>query len=161
MYSLDVLLPNEQPVSCSTSSSNCCFLTYIQFLQEASQVVWYSHLFKNFPQVVVIHTAKALAQSMQQKQMFSWNSAFSDSLRPHELQHSRLPCHSPSPWCLLRFMSIKSVIPSNHLIVFHPLLLPPIFPSIRSFPMSQLFTSCYQSIGALALALVLPVNIQG
>ena len=32
------------------SSSNCCFLTCIQISQEASQVVWYSHLFQNFPQ---------------------------------------------------------------------------------------------------------------
>ena len=40
------------------SSSNCCFLTWIQISQEAGQVVWYSHLLKNFPQFVVIHTVK-------------------------------------------------------------------------------------------------------
>ena len=40
------------------SSSNCCFLTCIQISQEAGQVVWYSHLFHNFPQFVVIHTVK-------------------------------------------------------------------------------------------------------
>ena len=40
------------------SSSNCCFLTYIQGSQEAGQVVWYSHLFQNFPQLIVIHTVK-------------------------------------------------------------------------------------------------------
>ena len=40
------------------SSSNCCFLTCIQISQEAGKVVWYSHLFKNFPQFVVIHTVK-------------------------------------------------------------------------------------------------------
>ena len=39
-------------------SSNCCFLTCIQISQEASQVVWYSHLLKNLPQFVVIHTVK-------------------------------------------------------------------------------------------------------
>ena len=38
--------------------SNCCFLTCIQISQEAGQVVWYSHLLKNFPQFVVIHTVK-------------------------------------------------------------------------------------------------------
>ena len=38
------------------SSSNCCFLTCIQISQEAGQVVWYSHLFQNFLQLVVIHT---------------------------------------------------------------------------------------------------------
>ena len=40
------------------SSSNCCFLTCIQISQEASKVVWYSHLLKNVPQFVVIHTVK-------------------------------------------------------------------------------------------------------
>ena len=40
------------------SGSNCCFLTCIQVSQEAGQVVWYSHLLKNFPQFVVIHTVK-------------------------------------------------------------------------------------------------------
>ena len=40
------------------SDSNCCFLTRIQISQEAGQVVWYSHLFQNFPQFVVIHTVK-------------------------------------------------------------------------------------------------------
>ena len=40
------------------SSSNCCFLTWIQVSQEAGQVVWYSHLFQNFPQFIVIHTVK-------------------------------------------------------------------------------------------------------
>ena len=39
-------------------SSNFCFLNCIQISQEAGQVIWYSHLFKNFPQFVVIHTAK-------------------------------------------------------------------------------------------------------
>ena len=54
MYSF----PNLEPVCCSMSSSNCCFLTCIQISQEAGQVVWYFHLLKNFPQFVVIHTVK-------------------------------------------------------------------------------------------------------
>ena len=40
------------------SSSNCCFLTYVQISQEPGKVVWYYHLFKNFPQFVVVHTVK-------------------------------------------------------------------------------------------------------
>ena len=40
------------------SSSNCCFLTCLQIYQEADKVVWYSHLFQNFPQLIVIHTVK-------------------------------------------------------------------------------------------------------
>ena len=47
-----------EPVCCSMSSSNCCFLTCIQISQEADQVVWYFHLLNNFPQFVVIHTVK-------------------------------------------------------------------------------------------------------
>ena len=40
------------------SSSNCCFLTCIQVSQEIGQVVWYSHLFQNFPQFIVVHPVK-------------------------------------------------------------------------------------------------------
>ena len=47
-----------EPACCSMSSSNCCFVTCIQISQEAGQVVWYSHLFQNFPQFIVIHTVK-------------------------------------------------------------------------------------------------------
>ena len=41
--------------------SDCCFLTCIQVSQEADKVVWYSHLFKNYPQFVVIHTVKGFS----------------------------------------------------------------------------------------------------
>ena len=62
---------------------------------------------------------------------------------------------------LLKLMSIESVMPSNHLILCCPLLLlPSIFPSIRSFPLSQFFASDGQSIGASASASILPMNIQ-
>ena len=47
-----------EPVCCSMSSSNCCFLTCIQVSQEAGQVVWYSHLFQNFLEFIVIHTVE-------------------------------------------------------------------------------------------------------
>ena len=60
-----------------------------------------------------------------------------------------------------RFMSIESVMPSNHLNLCHPLfLLPSVFPSIRVFLMSQLFASGGQSVGTSASASVLPMNIQ-
>ena len=51
--------PNLEPVHCSMSGSNCCFLTCIQVSQETGKVVWYSHLFKNCPQFVVIHTVNS------------------------------------------------------------------------------------------------------
>ena len=176
------------------SSSNCCFMTCIQISQEAGQVVWYSHLFQNFPQFIVIHTVKGfdivnkaeinvflelscffddptdignLISGSSDFSKTSWNnwkftvhvllkpglenfehyltsiqfssvqfsrSVVSDSLRPHESQHARPPCPSPTPGVWLRLTSIESVMPSSHLILCRPLLLlPPISPSIRVF----------------------------
>ena len=61
-------------------------------------------------------------------------SVMSDSLRPHQLQHARPPSPSPTPRVYPNLMSIESVMPSNHLILCHPLLLlPSISPSIRVF----------------------------
>ena len=54
MYSF----PNLEPIHCSMSSSNCCFLTCIQASQDASKDFWYSYLFKNVPQFVVTHRVK-------------------------------------------------------------------------------------------------------
>ena len=56
IYSLDVSCPNSEPVHCSVSGSSCCFLICIQVSYEAGRVVRYSHLLKNFPLFVVIHT---------------------------------------------------------------------------------------------------------
>ena len=55
MYSFHDL----EPVCWFMSISNCCFLTCIQISQEAGEVVWYAHLFKNFPWFVVIHRVKS------------------------------------------------------------------------------------------------------
>ena len=61
----------------------------------------------------------------------------------------------------LKLISIELVMPPNHFILCYPLLLlPSIFTSIRVFQMSQFFASGGQSIGAPALASVLPMNIQ-
>ena len=61
-------------------------------------------------------------------------SVMSDSLRPHGLQHARPPLSTTNSRSLLKLMSIESVMPSNHLILCHPLLLlPSIFPSIKVF----------------------------
>ena len=54
MYSFSYL----EPVCCSMSNSNCCFLTYIYVSQESGPVVWDSHIFQNLPQFIVIHTVK-------------------------------------------------------------------------------------------------------
>ena len=57
MYSF----PYLETVCCFMSGSDCCFLTCRQVSQEAGKVVWYSHLLRNFPQFVVIHTVKAFS----------------------------------------------------------------------------------------------------
>ena len=57
MYSFSYL----EPVCCYMSSYNCCFLTCKQVSQEAAEVVWYSHLSKNFQQFVVIHVVKGFS----------------------------------------------------------------------------------------------------
>ena len=71
--------PNLEPVHCSMTSSNCCFLTCIQVPQEAGKVVWYSHLLKNFPQFIVIHTVKGFFSIVNEPELdVFWNSlAFS------------------------------------------------------------------------------------
>ena len=93
IYSLDILLSNLEPVCCSMSSSNCRFLTCIQISQEAGRVVWYSHLFKSFPQFVVISTVKSfrianeaevngflIAFSMIQQMLTVWSLGQEDPL---------------------------------------------------------------------------------
>ena len=56
MYSF----PYLEPICCSMFSCNCCFLTCIHVSQEAGQVAWYSHLFQNFPQFIVVHTVNCV-----------------------------------------------------------------------------------------------------
>ena len=86
----------------------------------------------------------------------------SDSLWPHGLQHTRPPLSINNSWSLFKLMSIELVMPSNHLILCRPFSsCPQSFPESGSFPMNQLFTSDRQSIRASALALVLPMDIQG
>ena len=84
-------------------------------------------------------------------------SVMSDSATPWivSLQASLSITNSQS---LPKLMSIESVMPSSHLILCRSLLLPSVFPASGSFPVSWLFASCGQIIGASAS--VLPVNIQ-
>ena len=64
---------------------------------------------------------------------FSLVTQLCPTLRPHGLQHTRPPCLGVNPQNLLKLVSSESVMPSNHLILCHSLLLPSIFPSIRVF----------------------------
>ena len=83
----------------------------------------------------------------------------SDSLWPHGLQHARLPCPSPSPGACSNSCPLSQWC--HPLILCCPLLLlPSIFPRVKVFLMSWLFTTGGQIIGASASAPVLPMNIQ-
>ena len=53
--------PNFEPICCSMSSSNCCFLTCIQASWEPGKVFLYFHLFKNFPQFILTHRVKGFS----------------------------------------------------------------------------------------------------
>ena len=112
-----------------------------------------------------LNTSKSLLPHASSKPWFSSvqfsRSVVSDSLQPHELQHTRPPCPSPTPgvhpnscsssqWCHPAISS--SVIPFSSC--------PQSLPASESFQMSQLFTWDAQSIGVLALASFLPMNTQ-
>ena len=85
----------------------------------------------------------------------------SDSLWPHGLQHARSPCPSPTQ-SLLKLMSIKSVMPSNHLIFCHPLLLPPsIFPSIRVFSSESVLHIRWSKYWSLSFSISLSNEYSG
>ena len=77
----------------------------------------------------------------------------SDSLRPHRLQHTRLPHPSPTPRDYSN-SSIELVMPSNHLILCHPLLLPPsIFPSIRVFSNDSVLPIRWPKYGSFSFSI--------
>ena len=149
------------------SSSNCCFLTCISVFQEAGQVVWYSHLFQNFPQFIVIHTVKwcepffkvfiklvTILFLFYGLMFWAWDiwdlnfpvqfshSVVSDSLQPHKPQHARPPCPSPTPGvysnsCPLSRWCHPTI--SSSVIPFSSCLQS--FPTSGSFQMNQLFAS--------------------
>ena len=107
----------------------------------------------------VFHVDNNVSYSIQSVSQFILS--VSDSLRPHESQHTRPPCPSPTPgvypnpcpsswWCHPAISS--SVVPFFSC--------PQSLPASGSFPMSQLFTWDGQSIGVSALASVLPMNTQ-
>ena len=115
---------------------------------------------KNTQETLVTQTASRLTRYFLSSVQFSCSVA-SDSLWPHESEHARPPCPSPTPgvypnpcassrWCHQAISS--SVIPFSSC--------PQSLPASESFPMSQLFTWGGQSIGVSASASVLPMNTQ-
>ena len=124
------------------SSSNCCFLTCIQVSQETGQVVWYSHLLKNFPQFIVIHTVKGfgIVNKAEIDSPSEWSCKYVRShdssmvLITQNLPHSELKpkiCNDQRPnvvWPLGRFLTSRLF--SNLLALFSP---------IRSLTVSLMF----------------------
>ena len=134
----------------------------------------HSHLYLNVPKDIYEVSCMAgrfvTISATREAQRYIWeicisvqfsHSVVSDSLRPHGLQHARLPCPSPIPgacsnscpsnrWCHPTISS--SVIPFSSCLQS--------FPGSESFPMSQFFTSGGRSIGVPGSASVLPMNIQ-
>ena len=89
---------------------------------------------------------------------FSYSVLFT-FLQSQELPTRQASLSITNSQTLPKLMSIQSVMPSNHPILFHPLLLPPaIFPASWSFPISQFFALGGQSIGVSASTSVLPMN---
>ena len=132
---------------------------------------------KPWPILLTIYLSDNSRNSKRRHSILNWNtrkhllriiifssvsrSVMSDSLQPHELQHARPPCPSPTPgvhpnscplsrWCHSAISS--SVIPFSSC--------PQSLPASGPFPMSQLFTSGGQSTGVSALASVPPMNTQ-
>ena len=150
-YYLAVITDGHNSISSLTEELSFKFYFIITNLNLNSHTVSQLHFQKNSN----ISTLKQI--SVQ----FSY-SVVSDSSRPHELQHSRPPCPSPTPgvhsnsypssrWCHPAISS--SVIPFSSC--------PQPLPASESFPMSQLFAWGSPNIGVSALTSVLPMNTQG
>ena len=134
----------------------CCFWSKSQISQISPTIISGSISFFKYVFPEDKNTFKIISsvQSLSHIQLFAtpWTAARLASLSITNSQS------------LIRLMSIKSVMPSNHLILCWPLLLLPLIfndPASGSFQVSQFFSSGGQSIGVSASAPVLPVNIQG
>ena len=88
---------NLEPVSCSVSGSNCCFLTCIQVSQEGGKVIWYSYLFKNFSQFAVIHTVGILV-TLQPVIVFNSFQFWSSFRFVGKLQSFHIAVTQSLPW---------------------------------------------------------------
>ena len=101
------------------SSSNCCFLTCIQISQEAGKVVWYSHLFKKFPQFVVVHAVKGFSVVNEAEDVFLEITVVISPLSERAVPKcSWLPLHPPldatlSDMCSLHPRLLQSSHPSH------------------------------------------------
>ena len=116
IYSLDILLFQFGTSPLSMSGCNCCFLTCIQISQEAGKVLWYSHLFKNLPQFVVICPVKG----------FSIVSEVADVF----LEFS---CFFYDPVAVGKLISCSSVFSKSSLYIWYFLVHILLKPSLKDF----------------------------
>ena len=120
-------------------------------LQNCNTITTYTVTLNFYKGVTGLNHLKSSVQSLSCVQIFAtpWTAALQTSLS------------ITNSWSLLKLMSIESVIPSNHLILCHPLLLPPsIFPSMRIFSNESLLYIWWPKFGVSASAPLLPINIQ-
>ena len=109
MYSFS----NFEPVCFPISNSNCCFLICLQISQEAGKVILYTHLFKNFPQFLVIPTVKGFGEVNKAEIIF-----FSGTLLLSQWSNG---CWQVDLWFLCLFKSILNICK----FLVHILLKPP------------------------------------
>ena len=141
--------PNLEPVCCSMSSSNFLLDLHPDFSGGRTGGL----IFSSFEESSTVYCDP-------HKVEFS-HSVVSNSLQPHELQHSRPPCPSWTPGvysnsCLLSWWCDPTI--SSSVVPFSSC--PQSFPASESFPVSQLFASGGQSIGGSASASIFPMNTQ-
>ena len=151
---------------------NSCLLGQWCHPTISSSVVPFSSHLQSFPASGSFQMSQLFTSGGQSIAVQFSPSVASDSLQPHESQHARPLCPSPTPrvhsnscpssqWCHRVGDAIESVMPSSHLILCHPLSsCLQSLPTSGSFPMSQLFAWGGQSIGVSASASVLPMNTQ-
>ena len=130
---------------------------YIYIYTYIFQIIFHYRLLEDIEYSSLCYIVVPCLLSFSVSVQFS-HAVTTDSLQPHGQKHARLPCPSPTPGTCPN--SCPWIMPFNHLILCRPLLLlPSIFPSIRVIPGSLSFASGCQSIGVLASASVLPMNI--
>ena len=72
IYSLVIFFSHLEPVHYSMFRSNCCFSSFLKVSQETGKEAWYSHLLKNFPQFVIIHTVQDFGIVNEAEIVFCW-----------------------------------------------------------------------------------------
>ena len=112
--SLGILLSQSWTIQgCSIQCSNCCFLTSIQVSQETGKMIWYSHLFKSFPQFVMIHTVKNFSIINETEVFLEFSCYLYDPANVGNLISGSSVFFKPN-LDIWKFLIHKMLIPSMH-----------------------------------------------